>query len=73
MITNRQYASIKNLQASNLKLWLDKNNFTFHELREAAYNYIHKNDYFKNVSCTCCGAPQEGGVYHTKECIWKTN
>ena len=72
MITQKQYDVIKHYHAPELKKWLEENNLSFSDVREAAMNERRKKD-IENSSgpfCSCCGASQKDGEIHTEECIW---
>ena len=72
MITQKQYDSIKHYQAAELKKWLEENNFSFSDVREASLNERRKLDIENSNGpfCSCCGASQKDGENHTEECIW---
>jgi hypothetical protein len=72
MITQEQYSVIKHYQASELKKWLDENNLSFSDVREAAMEERRIRDKANSDGpfCSCCGASQKDGENHTDECIW---
>ncbi len=72
MITEKQYNEVKNYSATELKLWLEQNNFYFSDLIEAASVVKRKEDLNKigGPFCSCCGASQKNKEIHTSECIW---
>ena len=71
-ITQEQYDIIKYYQAPELKKWLEENNLSFSDVREAALAEKRERENKGNSGpfCGCCGASQKDGENHTKECIW---
>lgn len=72
MITQEQYDVIKHYQAPELKKWLEENNLSFSDVREAAMNERRKKDIENSGGpfCACCGVSQKDGENHNEECIW---
>jgi hypothetical protein len=72
MITQEQYNIIKHYQAPELKKWLEENNLSFSDVREAAMEERRIRDKANRdgTFCSCCGASQKDGENHTAECIW---
>lgn len=72
MITQEQYKVIKHYQAPGLKKWLEENNLSFSDVREAAMEERRILDKVNSSGpfCSCCGASQKDGETHTVECIW---
>ena len=72
MITQEQYNEIKNYQSPELKKWLEENNLSFSDVREAAMEERRIRDKVNSDGpfCSCCGASQKDGETHTEECIW---
>lgn len=72
MITQEQYNVIKYYQAPELRKWLEENNLSFSDVREAAMEERRIQDKANSDGpfCSCCGASQKVGETHTEECIW---
>ena len=72
MITQDQYDVIKHYQATELKKWLEENNLSFSDVKEAAMRVRRKKDIQDSGGpfCSCCGASQKVCETHTEECIW---
>ena len=72
MITQEQYNEIKHFQAPELKKWLEENNLSFSDVREAAMEgrRIKDKENSDGMFCSCCGASQKYDEKHTEECVW---
>lgn len=69
MITQEQYNVIKYYQATVLKKWLEENNLSFSDVREAVLNERRRKN-SGGPFCGCCGTSQKDGEVHTEECVW---